>query len=193
MSKGRLREQEMITYLKINNVSKIYIVGSVGSGKTTLGKKIAKELDLDFFEMDNLIFERSSIEDRKRTDDEINLLVENIVQKDSWLIEGTCLREIVQPIFDSSSKIIFLDIFYFVRVYRFSLRFLKQKLGIEKAKQYEEENRLYLCTNEEEMKHLNTTIERLLDQTRLWYEKKYGKDKLELIKTKEENRRNEIK
>jgi hypothetical protein len=63
----------------------------------------------------------------------------------------------------------------------------------EKAKQYEEENRLYLCTNEEEMKHLNTTIERLLDQTRLWYEKKYGKEKLELIKTKEENRRNEIK
>ena len=44
----------------------------------------------------------------------------------------------------------------------------------EKAKQYEEENRLYLCTNEE-MKHLNTTIERLLDQTRLWYETKYGK------------------
>ena len=63
----------------------------------------------------------------------------------------------------------------------------------EKAKQYEEENRLYLCTNEEEMKHLNTTIERLLDQTRLWYETKYGKEKLELIKSKEENRRNSIK
>lgn len=63
----------------------------------------------------------------------------------------------------------------------------------EKAKQYEEANRLYLCTNEEEMKHLNTTIERLLDQTRLWYETKYGKEKLELIKTNEENRRNEIK
>lgn len=63
----------------------------------------------------------------------------------------------------------------------------------EKAKQYEEENRLYLCTNEEEMKHLNPTIERLLDQTRLWYETKYGKEKLELIKSKEENRRNDIK
>ena len=63
----------------------------------------------------------------------------------------------------------------------------------EKAKKYEEANKLYLCTNEEEMKHLNTTIERLLDQTRLWYETKYGKEKIELIKTNEENRRNEIK
>lgn len=63
----------------------------------------------------------------------------------------------------------------------------------EKAKKYEEANKLYLCTNEEEMKHLNTTIERLLDQTRLWHETKYGKEKIELIKTNEENRRNEIK
>lgn len=63
----------------------------------------------------------------------------------------------------------------------------------EKAKKYEEANKLYLCTNEEEMKHLNTTIERLLDQTRIWYEKKYGKEKLESIKSKEENRKNDIK
>ena len=172
ISKGRLREQELITYLKINNVSKIYIVGSVGSGKTTLGKKIAKELDLAFFEMDNLIFERSSIEDRKRTDDEINFLVENIVQKDSWLIEGTCLREIVQPIFDSSSKIIFLDIFYFVRVYRFSLRFLKQKLGIEKAN-YQPTFKIYKQMFKwnhdfEKTGHLN-----FIDKTKKYPQKRY--------------------
>ncbi len=68
-----------------------------------------------------------------------------------------------------------------------------QKRWNEKSRQYEEDGKLYLCTNEEEMKHLNTTIERLLDQTRLWYEKKYGKEKLESIKSKEENRKNEIK
>lgn len=64
------------------------------------------------------------------------------------------------------------------------------KRWTEKAKQYEEANRLYLCTNEEEMKHLNTAIERLLDQARLWYETKYGKEQLELIMKNEENRRN---
>jgi len=67
-----------------------------------------------------------------------------------------------------------------------------QKRWNEKAKHYEREGRLYLCTNEEEMKHLNTTIERLLDQTRLWYETKYGKEKLESIKMNEEKRRKEI-
>jgi hypothetical protein len=68
-----------------------------------------------------------------------------------------------------------------------------QKRWHEKAKLYEEEGLLYLCTNEEEMKHLNTTIERLLDQSSLWYETKYSKEKLELIKSKEEIRRKEIK
>lgn len=59
----------------------------------------------------------------------------------------------------------------------------------EKAKQYEAEERLYLCTNEEEMRYLNITIDRLLDQSRLWYETKYGVESLELIKEREEERR----
>ncbi len=62
----------------------------------------------------------------------------------------------------------------------------------EKAKQYEDEGILYLCTNEEEMKYLDTTIERLVDQSRLWYETKYSKEQLDLIKTNEENRRKEM-
>jgi hypothetical protein len=36
------------------------------------------------------------------------------------------------------------------------------------------------------------TVERLLEQTRLWYETKYDKEKLESIKTNEENRRKEM-
>ena len=64
-----------------------------------------------------------------------------------------------------------------------------QRRWNEKAKQYEAEGKLFLCTNEEEMKHLSTTIERLLDQSRLWCETKYGKEKLETIKTQEEERR----
>lgn len=64
-----------------------------------------------------------------------------------------------------------------------------QRRWNEKAKQYEAEGKLYLCTNEEEMKYLTTTIERLLDQSRLWYETKYDKEKLETIKKQEVERR----
>jgi len=64
-----------------------------------------------------------------------------------------------------------------------------QRRWNEKAKQYEAEGKLYLCTNEAEMKYLTTTIERLLDQSRLWCETKFGKEKLLIIKKLEEERR----
>lgn len=128
-----LQESILTRELLNNRVTKLYIVGSVGSGKTTLGKSLAEKLDLSFYEMDNLIFERLGKGDRKRSDEEINKLVNGVIKENHWLIEGTCLREIVQPIFDESERIIFLDVPYTTRVSRFSLRYIKQKLAIEEA------------------------------------------------------------
>jgi len=33
---------------------KIYVVGAVGSGKTTFSKKLSNELDIPYFELDNI-------------------------------------------------------------------------------------------------------------------------------------------
>ncbi|MBO0438267.1 shikimate kinase [Vagococcus fluvialis] len=126
-------EDALIEVLQSRKIKKIYLVGSVGSGKTTLGKVLATKLSLNFYEMDNIIFERLPPGDRKRSDEEVNNLVGHILEEDTWLIEGTCLRDIVQPIFNNSQIIIFLDIPYLVRVFRFSKRFLKQLLHIEEA------------------------------------------------------------
>ena len=126
-------EGALIEVLQSRKIKKIYLVGSVGSGKTTLGKVLATKLSLNFYEMDNIIFERLPSSDRKRSDEEVNNLVGHILEEDTWLIEGTCLRDIVQPIFNNSQIIIFLDIPYLVRVFRFSKRFLKQLLHIEEA------------------------------------------------------------
>lgn len=126
-------EDALIEVLQSRKIKKIYLVGSVGSGKTTLGKVLATKLSLNFYEMDNIIFERLPLGDRKRSDEEVNNLVGHILEEDTWLIEGTCLRDIVQPIFNNSQIIIFLDIPYLVRVFRFSKRFLKQLLHIEEA------------------------------------------------------------
>ena len=126
-------EDALIEVLQSRKIKKIYLVGSVGSGKTTLGKVLATKLSLNFYEMDNIIFERLPSGDRKRSDEEVNNLVRHILEEDTWLIEGTCLRDIVQPIFNNSQIIIFLDIPYLVRVFRFSKRFLKQLLHIEEA------------------------------------------------------------
>lgn len=126
-------EDALIEVLQSRKIKKIYLVGSVGSGKTTLGKVLATKLSLNFYEMDNIIFERLPSGDRKRSDEEVNNLVRHILEEDTWLIEGTCLRDIVQPIFNNSQIIIFLDIPYLLRVFRFSKRFLKQLLHIEEA------------------------------------------------------------
>jgi hypothetical protein len=40
----------------------------------------------------------------------------------------------------------------------------------EKAKKYEAEGTLYLCTNEEGIRNLTQTVDRIIDQARLWFE-----------------------
>ncbi|MFI3683713.1 shikimate kinase [Vagococcus fluvialis] len=67
----------------MKKIKKIYLVGSVGSGKTTLGKVLATKLSLNFYEMDNIIFERLPSGDRKRSDEEVNNLVGHILEEDT--------------------------------------------------------------------------------------------------------------
>ena len=82
-------EDALIEVLQSKKIKKIYLVGPVGSGKTTLGKVLATKLSLNFYEMDNIIFERLPSGDRKRSDEEVNNLVRHILEEDTWLIEGT--------------------------------------------------------------------------------------------------------
>lgn len=133
MKRTSMTLPELKKYIQTKEIKRLYLVGSVGSGKTTLGKKLAEEFHIPFYEMDNLIFERLETGDRRREDDEIGLLLETIFEEKVWLIEGTCLRDIIQPVFDKSQVLIFLEVPYYKRIYRFTKRFLKQVLHLEKA------------------------------------------------------------
>ena len=55
----------------MNYKGKIQIIGSVGSGKTTLAKKISEKLAIPYYEIDNIIFERHPTGDIRRSDEEI--------------------------------------------------------------------------------------------------------------------------
>ena len=67
---------------------KIYILGSVGSGKTTLARKLSSDLNISYYELDNVVYEYNPNGDRKRTEEEINYLFKEILNQDNWIIEN---------------------------------------------------------------------------------------------------------
>ncbi|SDL85602.1 DNA topology modulation protein FlaR [Sediminibacillus halophilus] len=112
---------------------KIHIIGSVGSGKTTLAKEISLKLDVPYYELDNVVWIREKSEDIKRTEEEREEYLNSIIQSDSWIIEGVHNEDWVSNCFQNADLIIFLDTKYSVRTYRIIKRFLKQKLRLEKS------------------------------------------------------------
>lgn len=119
--------------LKKTTPKRIHIIGSVGSGKTTLAREISLRLDIPYYELDNVVWKRHSCRDIRRTEQERERYLNNIIQSDSWIIEGVHNEDWVSNCFHSADLIIFLDTKYSIRTYRIIKRFLKQKLRLEKS------------------------------------------------------------
>ena len=87
---------------------KIYIIGPVGSGKTTLSNKMSKLYNIKKYELDKIVWddENGNI---KRTDEEINKLFKNIIKKKKWLIEDIGRNKFVEGIKEA-------DITYYINL-----------------------------------------------------------------------------
>ncbi|MCD2225681.1 AAA family ATPase [Listeria cossartiae] len=88
---------------------KIRIIGSVGSGKTTLAKKLSEWQQIDYFETDRIVWKREATEVR-RTDSEKAAVLTNILQNKNWIIEGVHLEDWATESFIQADAIIFLDL-----------------------------------------------------------------------------------
>ncbi|MBR7797150.1 DNA topology modulation protein FlaR [Agaribacter marinus] len=113
--------------------SKIRIIGSVGSGKTTLAKLLAKQLRITYYELDNVVWYRRKTGDIKRTIEERTKILSSICQQSAWIIKGVHRDNWVIPSIKHADLIIILDTNKHVRSFRICKRFLRQKLGIEPA------------------------------------------------------------
>ncbi|MRG85688.1 AAA family ATPase [Salinibacillus xinjiangensis] len=113
--------------------NKIHIIGSVGSGKTTLAKKISNQYNIPFFELDNVVWERHASGDIRRSEVARKEYLSTITQTKKWIIEGVHNEEWVTNSFREADIIIFLDPKYSVRTRRIIKRFFKQKLGFEES------------------------------------------------------------
>ncbi len=129
---------------------KILIIGIVASGKTTLAKELSKRSGIKHFEIDLIV--HNDINEIKRTAEEQQRIIDKINENEDWIIEGV-LRKNVYNLLEISDKIIYMDIPVKTRKRRILLRYIKQKLGIEKCNYKPNLNMLksmYKWTNEYE-------------------------------------------
>lgn len=110
-------------------IIKIYIIGPVGSGKTTLSKKLSTKYNIPRYELDKVSWDDDN-GNIKRSDEETNKLFEEILKNDSWIIEDVGRKK-----FEKGK--VQADTIYYIKqtklksYYRVIKRWCKQKLGIE--------------------------------------------------------------
>ena len=111
-------------------MAKIYIIGSVGSGKTTLARKLSNVLNVKCYELDNVTWEYNpNGDDRRRTDKEINLIFKNIISEEDWIIENVG-KNIYNQAYEEADVIIYLNLRKITLYKRVIIRWLKRKVGL---------------------------------------------------------------
>ena len=108
---------------------KIYIIGPVGSGKTTFSKKLAEKYNIKRYELDKVSWddEHGNV---KRSDEEALKIFNKILKNKSWIMEDVGREKFKQGRVDA-------DIIYYIKLSRLksylrvTKRWLKQRLGKE--------------------------------------------------------------
>jgi len=111
---------------------KIYIVGSVGSGKTTLARKVADNLHIPHFETDNFVWNHQPTGDIRNEINVRNHLFTNAVRQENWVIEGVHIDWTDEALL-AADQIIFLDVPVNKRIWRIIRRYIRQLLKIERV------------------------------------------------------------
>jgi adenylate kinase family enzyme len=113
---------------------KIHIIGGPGSGKTFLAEKLSKELGISHFDLDDLQWDNKSASyGVKRSPDERDRLLNNVLSHNDWIVEGVYYAW-CQQCFADADRIYVLNVPRYKYRYRIIRRFVRRKLGLEKGK-----------------------------------------------------------
>ncbi|MBQ8192497.1 MAG: DNA topology modulation protein FlaR [Bacilli bacterium] len=110
-------------------MKKIYIIGPVGSGKTTFSKKLSEKCNITRYELDKVSWDDDN-GNIKRTDEDVLKLFDEILDNDSWIIEDVGRTKFKKGREEA-------DIIYYIKLsklksrYRVIKRWIKQRIGIE--------------------------------------------------------------
>lgn len=109
--------------------NKIYIIGSVASGKTTLATRLSTKLNIKSYELDKIIYNDDN-GNVKRTKKEVKGLFQKIINKKTWIIEDVG-REIFVAGLQKADVVYYLKARKVTIYKRCLTRWIKQKLNLE--------------------------------------------------------------
>ena len=89
-------------------MKRIAIIGTSGSGKTTIGKHIAKELGCPFIELDKVIFKDEKF-DKPPVEVYRRYVKEALKGRDRWVVEGV-FPKVADIVWTKADVLIWLDI-----------------------------------------------------------------------------------
>jgi adenylate kinase family enzyme len=146
--------------------NRIYIIGPVGSGKTTLSKRLSKKLNIKNYELDKIVWDDDN-GNIKRTDDEISKLFNEIINNKAWIIEDVGRKKFIEGI-KKSDVTYYIDLPKITIYKRCITRWLKQKLGKEKYNYNPTLKSLIEMLNwaKQDIKNKNEKIERIINNSK---------------------------
>lgn len=87
---------------------KVVVISSASAnGKTTLGRELARRLDLPFVELDALVHGPNWAE---TPDDELRALVEPVLGSDGWVIDGAYQHKLGELVLQAADTVVWLDL-----------------------------------------------------------------------------------
>ena len=104
------------------------IASASGNGKTTLGRELARRLDLPFLELDALVHGPGWAE---TPDDVLRAQVEPVVASDGWVIDGTYRRKLGDLVLEAADVVVWLDLPVRIWLPRLLRRTLRRMRGRE--------------------------------------------------------------
>ncbi|MCR8656686.1 hypothetical protein [Paenibacillus endoradicis] len=108
---------------------KIRIIGACGSGKSFIAKVLSKKYGINYYELDNLVWDKSAVNVRYPIEIRDSKLCE-IINKESWIVEGVHYKW-GHDSFKNADLIFIIKPNKFIRDFRVIYRFIKTRLGIE--------------------------------------------------------------
>ena len=83
------------------------VASASGNGKTTLGRELARQLDVPFVEMDALVHGPNWAE---TSDEELRRAVEPVVAAEEWVIDGTYRGKLGDLVAERAELVVWLDL-----------------------------------------------------------------------------------